>query len=232
MASDQGDDGQDKALSRLVAGAKTVEAIFEAQKQRRLDWSYWGSMIDATLQETICLSLNVSPEAFRSGGIADGAFLKEFHRRHGIVANHIRNGMIRVNTRRVALQGNINYVVLPDFAAWVLREMDWPPLPEQFPGVRALRAAAEAAKAPNLPAAPAASGPWPWGTYETKWLKHLAAAAEHSWISYDPRFPATAPTSEDVTAWLIERGVPKRVAEIMAQILRDDALPPGPRVNK
>ena len=70
---------------------------------------------------------------------------------------------------------------------------------------------------------------WPWGAHETELLKQLAAAGEHFWSNYDPSEASSAPKSEDVTAWLKTRGVPDRVAEIMAQILRADTLPKGRR---
>ncbi|TAN11540.1 MAG: hypothetical protein EPN34_07005 [Burkholderiaceae bacterium] len=73
--------------------------------------------------------------------------------------------------------------------------------------------------------------PWPWGDYETGLLRHLAAAAERFWMAYDPEDPATAKTNEIVAEWLESRGVAKRVAEVMAQILRADGLRTGPRLG-
>lgn len=75
----------------------------------------------------------------------------------------------------------------------------------------------------------ARQGPWPWGDHETELLRHLKAAAEKWWARYDPADPSTAHTNEEVTAWLEVQGVSKRVAEIMAQILRADGLRTGPR---
>lgn len=72
-------------------------------------------------------------------------------------------------------------------------------------------------------------GGWPWGNYETKLLRKLALAAKRFWVLYDPEDPTTAPTSTQVSQWLIQQGVASRVAEIMAQILRADGLPKGPR---
>ena len=70
---------------------------------------------------------------------------------------------------------------------------------------------------------------WPWGTYETALLRKLAHAVSRFWIHYDPADPGTAPSSEVVSAWIQEQGVAKRVAEIMAQIVRADGLRTGPR---
>lgn len=72
---------------------------------------------------------------------------------------------------------------------------------------------------------------WPWGAHETALLRQLAAAADRFWKNFDPKDHGTAPRNQDVIEWLTEpeRGVPKRVAEIMAQILRADSLPAGRR---
>jgi hypothetical protein len=64
----------------------------------------------------------------------------------------------------------------------------------------------------------------------------MAEAAAEKWKDYDPAFPATAPTSEKVKEFLMMRKwrnlpFPKRVAEVMAQILRADDLKHGPRNN-
>lgn len=74
---------------------------------------------------------------------------------------------------------------------------------------------------------------WPWGDHTTELLGHLAATAEHWWKNYDPSDQTTAPTNKHVTEWLIsERKVRPRVAEMIAQILRADDVPMGPRAAK
>lgn len=70
---------------------------------------------------------------------------------------------------------------------------------------------------------------WPWGNHETELLRKLALATERFWKLYDPDDPTTAPTNEQVSQWLVQQGVASRVSEIMAQILRADSLPKGPR---
>ncbi|MBK7234813.1 MAG: hypothetical protein IPI02_03975 [Sterolibacteriaceae bacterium] len=77
-------------------------------------------------------------------------------------------------------------------------------------------------------------GRWPWGSYETDLLRILAAAAERYWVRYDPSDRTTAQKSDDVANWIKEhhvggKPVAERVAQIMAQILRADGLPTGPR---
>lgn len=75
-----------------------------------------------------------------------------------------------------------------------------------------------------------ASHSWPWGDYETKLLRKLAEAVDRYWTTnYDPADPTTANTNETVAAWLEEQGVAKRVAEVMAQIIRADGVRTGPR---
>src|SRR5688500_13405933 len=71
------------------------------------------------------------------------------------------------------------------------------------------------------------NAPRPWGSHETKLLRKLAQAAEKFWERYDPDDPGTAPTNEQVSAWLQSQDVTPRVAEVMAQILRADGLPSG-----
>lgn len=73
------------------------------------------------------------------------------------------------------------------------------------------------------------SGKWPWGDYETDLLRLLAAAAEKHWRLYDPNDASTAPKNATVVAWLKDRGVADRNAQVMATILRADGLPTGPR---
>ena len=71
---------------------------------------------------------------------------------------------------------------------------------------------------------------WPWGDYETKLLRDLAAAAHRWWVNFDPTDPTTAPTNDQVSAWLVkERKATERIADAMATILRADGLRPGPR---
>jgi hypothetical protein len=73
------------------------------------------------------------------------------------------------------------------------------------------------------------AGRWPWGHHDTVLLRHLSAAGERFWKLYDPNDSTTAPTNKQVSEWLEQRGVAKRVAQIMAQMLRPDGLPVGPR---
>ncbi|MET3216067.1 UNVERIFIED_ORG: hypothetical protein ABIC48_003836 [Burkholderia territorii] len=67
------------------------------------------------------------------------------------------------------------------------------------------------------------------GGHETVLLTLLIKGAVEWWSSYDPSDKSTAPKAEDVTAWFVKQGASSRVAEVMAQILRADGLPTGPR---
>lgn len=70
---------------------------------------------------------------------------------------------------------------------------------------------------------------WPWGNHSTDDLALLARAAVEFWRAYDPKHPRTAPKNEVVIAWLKEQGMGERKAEVVASLLRPDALPTGPR---
>lgn len=82
---------------------------------------------------------------------------------------------------------------------------------------------------PGLQRSAPAHSPWPWGGHDTELLRKLDAAARKWWVNHDPDDQTTAPTNDEVAGWLKEQGVSKRVAEVMAQMLRADGLPTGPR---
>ena len=81
----------------------------------------------------------------------------------------------------------------------------------------------------GMPSSAEDHGPWPWGRHETELLRHLAAAAKHLWVLYDPDDPSTAPTNEQVSNFLVDRGVPKSMSDKMATILRPETLRSGRR---
>jgi hypothetical protein len=178
------------------------------------DWTHWGQIVEATLQDAVALSCDIDPEAFHRG--INGAPLDRYFKRFEIARNHRQAGHLRIEFRVTAF-GNVPMVALLDFARWA-EGLGWT-LPDGFPR-------------PPVASQDLASR-WPWGTHETKLLRELAAAAQQFWTSYESLSPATAPTSEEVEDWLIARGiVAKRVAEVMAQMLRADDLRPGPHVNR
>lgn len=72
---------------------------------------------------------------------------------------------------------------------------------------------------------------WPWGSYETKLLRHLEAAAREFWSTYNPdNTKASIPTSKEVIKWLENtHKVSNVMAKAIASLLRPDNLPTGPR---
>ena len=142
MAPEGEDDGQDKELSHLLVGSGAT--IHNSSKPEAPDWSLWGSMVDANLQDTAILSCDIAPEWFRHG-MKDGPRLQEYFRRWTVMRNHIEAGtMPGVVIRPQGLRSE-RRITLRTFPAWAA-EQGWPQLPEDFPGVRAFIAAAEAAK--------------------------------------------------------------------------------------
>ncbi len=76
---------------------------------------------------------------------------------------------------------------------------------------------------------------WPWGSHETDLLRKLCGAAMH-WRTtregglFDPEDSDTAPTNQQIEAWLERNGVGSaNVRQVMATILRADGLPAGRR---
>lgn len=67
---------------------------------------------------------------------------------------------------------------------------------------------------------------------QAPYLAQLISACHQFWSTYDPEDPTTAPTNAEVQDWLSAQGVAERVAEVMAQILRPEGLPSGPRRHK
>lgn len=75
---------------------------------------------------------------------------------------------------------------------------------------------------------PAAYNEWPWGSYETEWLRLVAHTAREWWGTYEPGVQPSK--SKDVAAWIQRqkvhgKPVGKTIAKLIAQILRADGLP-------
>lgn len=156
-------------------------------------------------------------------GAKRAALLDDFLRRaHIAAAELVPRGTLPIADG--AADGERTVVRVADFASWADGK-GWSLHPE-FP-----RSQADAVS--GYPVTPEGvydgSAKWPWGNHETKLLRKLAAAAAKYWTNRDPTDNTTAPTNQVVTTWLKEQGVAARVAEIMAQILRPDGLPTGPR---
>ncbi len=158
--------------------------------------------------------------------------ITEWERRVCVAVNHVKAGTLPIVRNAAPLGGHDPYEALPadaenivvkvvDFAPWAIG-MGWK-LPDEFPHPDA----ASYSVAPE--GLQIGGAKWPWGNHETELLRKLAAAAAKFWANYDPGDNTTAPKSDEVAAWLKTQGVADRVAQIMAQILRPDGLPTGPR---
>lgn len=146
------------------------------------------------------------------------ALLDDFLRRVQIaVGNLVPRGTLPITDG--AADGEQTVVKVADFVAWA-GGMGWN-LPDEMKCMGPYPEAEEGLQD--------GGAGWPWGNHETELLRKLAAAAAKFWTNYDPTDNTTAPTNQAVAAWLKRQGVSERVAEIMAQILRPDGLPTGPR---
>ena len=194
------------------------------------DWRVWKQVPFGTLVEVVALSLDIDPrlvEYSRGEWISMGAaFAKrpEFSERLFIAVRTLesKSGLSPRDKYLTRSDTTTCEVMLGDFAEWAASKgWDLPiSMVELIP-------VAHDPKVLNPSSTPA----WPWGTHETELLRQLARAAREFWSTYDPDQPATAPKSEEVGAWLVKQGVSKRVAEVMAQILRPSTLPTGPRTS-
>lgn len=198
------------------------------------DLVFWGKMARWTLEEAIALSLGRNPsivthgevegggERFLAGAMFRSPFRREYLRRHSLAA-------------RARQAYELSDPIKPeDFLSWALRVYESiPPLlveTVQAMGRNVVDARNLASLVAELQSKLDRRGSWPWGTYETKFLRELEAAATRFWINYDPNDATTAPKNETVVQWLEGRGNSKRIAEAMATILRADGMPTGPRV--
>lgn len=153
-------------------------------------------------------------------GAKRAALLDDFLRRVRIAAAElVPRGTLPIADG--AADGERTVVRVADFAKWADGK-GWNLHPE-FPKPNA-------ASYPVVPEGLTDGGAkWPWGNHETELLRKLAAAAEALWTNYDPTDKTTAPTNQQVSEWLQERGVSKPTADATATILRADGLPTGRR---
>lgn len=195
----------------------------------RPNWRIWEH-IPVTILEAVALSMTIDPKHVTRGRIAN---LPPLSQGYLIIAG-LPAPPEFLERYWVALENNQNFTLvskegsqtqwrysLGAIAAKALHVWHWEMPPEMV------------ALAPNhleqAGSEIALGNRWPWGTRQTKLLGQLAAAAEAFWSHYDPADPSTAPTNIQVIDWLVKRTVAKRVAQIMAQILRVDELPAGNR---
>ena len=196
-----------------------------AVRSGHVDWSVWRHRPQAELWEVVAASLGIVPDSLIEPNLdfdPQSPFLcipEQFRGRLAIAEAHLGEDLKAVKIVEKKRRKYFSTVRVADFVGWfeALHPPLQPPLPVEFPKA-----------APQLKRIPA-EGAWPWGTYETGLLKHLAAAVQEFWTKYDPAKPRTAPTNDRVVNWLKGRKVPMRTAQIIAKIIRDEKAPHGPR---
>jgi hypothetical protein len=194
--------------------------LADPERLRGREWLEWS--------EAIILALVASdrePKASSSQEWAEAA-KGDWHRLAIMLADHVSDLSLKsIEVSEDSGNETLRIEVASLRRLFLAKGWTWPveDLPPSEP---------EQQSQPRKTPTPKPASRWPWGIYETKLLIELAEAARHFWTEYKPGLPATAPTNDEVRDWLMRRGVPQRKAEVMAQILRADDLPPGPHVNK
>lgn len=184
----------------------------------RPDWSMWKQVKTIKLWHAVALACDLEPYQFTifDSPRLDRVFSRipgNFDELLSMAKNNFGGGSI-LKPIQFSPDGIEESEIVPsNFGAWV-RSIPYP-LPVEFPW--------------QDEAVLSLSRDWPWGTYETELLRHLAAAANRFWRKYVPTDATTAPTNKDVIEWLEKQGVANRTAQVMATILRVDGLPTGPR---
>ena len=181
------------------------------------DWTLWADVAHVRLNEAVALSCNIEPDSlskYPNSALVREPGFTEYQRRIKLADSHWSAGFLPVVRHDVNRHAcNIDLIAFRAWAERLQRPFTFPP---EFP---------------TLPTTPqqTVSSRWPWGDYETILLRKLAEAASKFWANYDPTDPSTAARNDDVSAWLRSEGVSRRVAEVIAQVLRADGLRTGPR---
>lgn len=186
-----------------------------------IDWSYWGNLAVVPYADACILSRGFDPREVK-GNVLPPELEAELRRRESIAKSHLGHDLPshQTDVDRYYGVGKASGVKLAEFRTWAESLPSPFTFPDEFPKAAPVELGARAV---------APQGAWPWGDHETKLLRELAAAADKFWKLYDPTDPSTAPTNEAVVAWLKNKGVADRNAQVMATILRADGLPSGPR---
>jgi hypothetical protein len=228
------EDARDAATTSTAKGAATA-----AQADRRPNWRRWAYVPEVAVWEAVALSVDVDPEKVDWGGGAEGGIAlsesPEFNDRLFIA---VRNMGIGKLVPTVSIPGQnlpINATIkLAEFVAWA-RKLRWR-LPAALVNIFGEEEGDYTPDYDSYWDSESRLGPrsvasrWPWGDYETRLLRLLAAAVDKHWTLFDPADPSTAPRNEMVVEWLMTtHDVKRRTAEVMATILRADGLPVGRR---
>lgn len=181
----------------------------------RPDWAQWERTRKAKLWQAVALLCELDPTRLEIGpGKLNTVFIQtppKFNSLLGLAKTGIGAGLLKPDKLEPENLEE-SEVDLTVFASWAnTRGL---PFPEGFPWKPEM----------NLDTAS-----WPWGSYENESLRKLAQAADRFWKNYDPADHSTAPTNDQVSAWLIGQKVTPRIAKAIASILRADGLPTGRR---
>lgn len=197
-------------------------------------WMIWSKMPRAPMDKVVALHCGLDPNrvtyadlmfGLKSGVSSADLIYNEYL---ALACAHVEHGTLVCIERKEDVRKSI--VSLPAYAAWVESLGDQ--VPDQFPRSDVIANGTierETARQQHK---------WPWGSHETVLLRHLAEAGEHWRLKsegglYDPSDRATAPKSKEIMIpWLIGRGLAGENAKVIARLLIDDNLPPGPRGRK
>lgn len=189
-------------------------------------WRKWSKMRLACLWEAVALHCYLDPRHMTKASIGyyddlpSGSAARLYQERIAVAYQHLSDGVLK-SKDEPGLDLNLRSVRLSHYAQWA-QELGMP-LPPEFPRTPTSKiGTAETADK------------WPWGSHDTALLRLLAEVGqfwkpESEGGNYDPADPTTAPTNEQIEAWLKERRVSIKVREVMATMLRADDMPSGRR---
>jgi hypothetical protein len=222
---------------------------------RKPDYSYWAKVDLWTLDEGIALLLGREPEHATWKVIEPytnvSSLAKEFRRVRELALRSVDLGQVAVAIGRLgwtnipplflawaknkdlAVPTVLEAEVSKHARNWIDQEVINNQLHESIAHLSkeiASRDKRIAELEAELAAVRSAPTKWPWGNHTTPLLEALAAGGRRFWQNYDRTDSTTAETNEVVKSWLVkEHQIAERVAEVMAQILRDPDIPTGPR---
>lgn len=230
---------REDAEAREAKLKKEAAELFFNLPNATADLAYFAKMATWSLDEAVALSLGKVPSVVNRNSMEGERYMPAAWHHSPFPREYARRSEL---VRRAGSAYELNDPTTPaDFLAWAKHlDLSLPPELESEVEKRTpmvdLRRELEVAQTriadlerELVGMREANSSRWPWGTYETRWLRQLDKAVKRFWLGYVPTDPSTANTNATVSAWLQGQGVPQRVAEVMAQIIRADGLRPGPR---
>jgi len=210
-------------------------ALFFNQPAANADFRYWSRMACWSLEEAIALSLGKDPKLVYGSSFSEAKDWQAIERSPFPAEYERRSELAR---RAHSMHQLFDPVQPADFLTWANYAFDSlppallaevaVPIPTEA-GVRELKARIAELESVLAERAGSANQTWPWGLHETELLRKLRAAADRFWVNYDESDASTAPTNDQVVAWLENQGVSTNISKAMATILRADGIAPGPR---